>query len=61
MIAVLLFAGFVGALFSWFGWLDSSTSPFHGFVVSRLALMLPVLVVAALVALRLFRFPLLVL
>jgi len=59
VIAVSLFAGFVGALYGWAGWLDSG-SAFRGFDLGRLTLMLLTLA-AALVALRLFRFPLLVL
>ncbi|MDX6387305.1 MAG: hypothetical protein QOD85_1107, partial [Gaiellaceae bacterium] len=60
VITVMLFATFVGALFSWFGWLDTGSSAFRGFTVSRLLLALLTLA-AALVALRLYRFPLLVL
>jgi hypothetical protein len=59
VIAVSLFAGFVGSLYTWAGWLDSG-SAFRGFDLARLTLMLLTLL-AALVALRLFRFPLLVL
>jgi hypothetical protein len=59
VIAVALFASFVGALFTWAGWLDDSPA-FHGFDLARLALTLLTLA-AALVALSLFRFPLLVL
>ena len=59
VIAVSLFAGFVGALDTWAGWLDSG-SAFQGFDLGRLTLMLLTLL-AAVVALRLFRFPLLVL
>ena len=60
VIAVVLFAGAVGALYNWAGWLDSSDSPFAGFELSRLTIALLTLA-AAVVALRLFRFPLLVL
>ncbi len=60
VIAVALFAGLVGALYSWAGWLDVDSSPFAGFNLARLTLAL-ITLVAALVALRAFRFPLLVL
>ena len=60
VIAVALFAGLVGALYSWAGWLDAGSSPFAGFNLARLTLGL-ITLVAALVALRVFRFPLLVL
>jgi hypothetical protein len=59
VIAVGLFASFVGALYEWTGWLDEGPA-FRGFDLARLTLALLTLV-AALVALRLFRFPLLVL
>lgn len=59
-ISVWLFGAFLGFLWTWFGWLGSATSPFHGFSVSRLSLVLLVLI-AALIALRIFRFPLIVL
>jgi hypothetical protein len=52
--AVVAFGAFVAALWSWFGWL--STSFVSGFHVGSLALDLLV-VAAALVALRRFRFP----
>lgn len=59
--AVVAFGLFVGALEDWFGWLDDfGDSPFRGFRVSVLLLVL-VLFIAALFALRRFRFPLLVL
>jgi hypothetical protein len=57
---VALFGGFLGALWSWFGWLDDGGSAFGGFHFARLVLLLLVLV-AALVALPIFRFPLIVL
>lgn len=61
VIAVLLFGAFVGSLYSWFGWLDSSRgSAFDGFDLARLTLALLILA-AAFVALRLFRFPLVML
>lgn len=46
----------LGALFDWFGWLASFDQPFAGFRVSILALELATIVAAA-VALRIFRFP----
>ena len=58
VIALSLFAGFMGALYTWAGWLDAG-SAFRGFDLGRLTLML-VTLLAALVLLRLFRFPLLV-
>lgn len=57
--SVIAWGAFVGALWVWFGWLAGgrgSVSPFHGFSVARLSLVLLVLV-AALDALRRFRFP----
>jgi len=53
------FAAFVGALFTWFGWLghQGSTSTFRGFDTGRLALELLTLVAAG-VSLRTFRHPL---
>jgi hypothetical protein len=59
-ISVTLFGAFLGALWTWFGWLGSASSPFRGFEFSRLSLVLLVLI-AALFALRIFRFPLLML
>jgi hypothetical protein len=59
VIAVGLFVSFVGALYAWAGWLDDDPA-FRGFDLARLTLTLLTLV-AALVALRLFRFPLLML
>jgi hypothetical protein len=58
-VAVGLFGVMVGAFFSWFGWLSNKKSPFGGFHWGDLGLELLVLL-AALVALRMFRFPLLV-
>jgi hypothetical protein len=62
--AVWLFAGFLIALYHWFGWLDDvasgSSSPFGGFSVARLSLVLLTLI-AALIARGAFRFPLLTL
>jgi hypothetical protein len=49
----------VGAVEAWFGWLAGSDAPFAGFHLDHLLIEL-VLVVAAFVALRIFRFPLLV-
>src|SRR5438132_11196020 len=58
--SVWLFAAFLAALYKWFGWLDLRGSAFGGFNVARLSLALFTLV-AALVARRLFAFPLLML
>jgi hypothetical protein len=60
--SVWLFGAFVAALYNWFGWLDlgGSGSPFSGFNLARLTLVLFTLL-AALTALRRFRFPLLML
>jgi hypothetical protein len=58
--SVWLFAAFVAALYSWFGWIDRNGSAFGGFNLARLSLVLFTLV-AAIVALRGFRFPLLML
>jgi hypothetical protein len=55
-----LFALMVGAFFSWFGWLPENDKPLGGFHWGALGLELIVLL-AALVGLRIFRFPLLVL
>ena len=58
-VAVVAFAAFAAALWTWLGWFDSgSTDAFRGFYVGRLLLLL-VWLVAALVALGVFRFPLL--
>ena len=57
--SLIAWAAFVGALYAWFGWLDSasSSSPFAGFSVARLSFEL--LVLAAVFSdMRLFRFPL---
>ena len=58
--SVILFGAFVLAVYSWFGWLDFGASAFGGFNFARLTFVLLTLV-AGLVALRLFRFPLLML
>jgi hypothetical protein len=58
--AVSLFGALVGALWTWFGWLGDEGSAFGGFDVARLTLVLFTLV-AAFVALQLFRFPLIML
>jgi hypothetical protein len=58
--SAILFGAFVAALYSWFGWLDFGGSAFGGFNLARLTFVLLVLW-AALLALRRFRFPLLVL
>ena len=57
---VTLFGAFVLALWSWFGWLSTSSLSFGGFHVARLAFFALTLL-AALAALRRFRFPLLML
>jgi hypothetical protein len=59
-VSVGLFAAFLLALWLWFGWLSGSTSEglFSGFHPARLGYVLVVLA-AAVVALRMFRFPLL--
>jgi hypothetical protein len=58
--SVWLFASFVYALYAWFGWIHTAESPFAGFDLARLTLVLFTLV-AALVALALFHFPLIAL
>jgi hypothetical protein len=58
--AVVAYVVFLGALENWFGWLADPAALFGGFHVSILLLALAGLV-AALFALKLFRFPLLVL
>jgi hypothetical protein len=55
-----LFAAMVAAFFSWWGWLSHKSGPFDGFHVGDLALELIVLL-AALIDLRIWRYPLLVL
>jgi hypothetical protein len=55
---VIAWGVFVGALEEWFGWFPHGTTPLHGFHVAVLLLALLVLL-AALGALRVFRFPLL--
>jgi hypothetical protein len=57
-VAVGLFAVMVGAFFDWWGWL-SNDDPLHGFHWGNLGLELLTLL-AALVAIRVFHFPLLV-
>jgi hypothetical protein len=60
-VALLAFAAFLGALWAWFGWsVSSSAEGFDGFRLSRLFIVLLVFA-AAVVALRVFRFPLLLL
>lgn len=59
VVGLGLFAVMVGAFFSWWGWLDGNTS-FSGFHVGKLLFELIVLVAAA-IDLRIWRFPLLVL
>lgn len=56
LAAVIAFAAFVAALETWFGWLPHSFSFVGGFHVGLLALEL-LTIVAALVALGIFRFP----
>jgi hypothetical protein len=55
--ATIAFVVFVGALFSWWGWLANTDQPFDGFHVGNLVLEL-VFIGTALFDLRLFRFPL---
>jgi hypothetical protein len=62
LLAVATVAAFgvlIGALFSWFGWLEEPESAFEGFDVALLLLEL-LIVLASVVAWRMFRFPLLV-
>jgi hypothetical protein len=58
--SVLLFAAFVYALYSWFGWIHRSDGAFEGFDLARLTFVLFALI-AGLVALKQFHFPLIVL
>jgi hypothetical protein len=58
-VSVFAFVIFVGSLWDWFGWIDDFELGFRGFHFAALVLEL-VLVVTAAVALRIFRFPLLV-
>jgi hypothetical protein len=59
--AVVTFVVFLGSLLDWFGWLPNTAGgPFEGFRFWLLVLELAA-VVASMVALRIFRFPLLVL
>ena len=59
---VLAFAAFVAALWKWFGWLPTSnpTSPFQGFHLGLLTLLLLVFF-AAVSSLPIYRFPLIML
>jgi hypothetical protein len=57
--AVVAWGVFIGALEAWFGWLPRVFHTFRGFHVALLLLVLLVLL-GALVALRVFRFPLIV-
>lgn len=58
-VAVIMFGGVVAAFFNWFGWLHSGDAPFSGF---HLVLIIVGLTLAAgFVALRVFKFPLIVL
>ncbi len=59
-VSVSLFGAFLGLLWTWFGWLHDTSSAFRGFDIARLSLVLLVLI-AALIALRTFRFPLIML
>ena len=61
-VAVIGFASFIGALFTWFGWLghQGSSSTFAGFHAGRFGVELLTLA-AAISALRVFRHPLLML
>lgn len=59
-VAVGMFAVTLGAFFSWFGWLHGGEGPFSGFHVGLLAVELLTLLVAF-AAVRVFRFPLIVL
>ncbi len=58
--AVIALTVFVGALEAWFGWLADTDSPFSGFHLDHFLVELTLLV-AALVGVRIFHFPLLVL
>jgi hypothetical protein len=61
VVALSAFAGFLFALWRWFGWIDANdSSAFRGFDVARIVLV-AALLAAAVIALRLFRFPLLML
>jgi hypothetical protein len=57
-VSVGLFAILVGAFLDWFGWLHGGDGPFSGFHWGVLAIEVLTLL-AALVAIRIFRFPLL--
>lgn len=57
-LAVIAYVAFLSALWTWFGWGTSSTSSnFHGFHLAQLLLEL-LWLFAAVVAVRMFRFPL---
>jgi len=56
---VVTFVALLGALLDWFGWFPNTDSPFKGFRFWFLVLELAAIVASA-VALRIFRFPLLV-
>jgi hypothetical protein len=58
--SVVLFAALLAAIWTWFGWVNAGSSEFSGFSVARLSLVLLTLL-ASLVALQLYRFPLIVL
>ena len=58
-VAVAAYVALIGALWTWFGWLSYGSAGFGGFHLSRLLAEL-LWVVATLVALARFRFPLLV-
>ena len=58
-VSVGILAVMVGAFLHWFGWLHTGSAPFSGFHWGALAIELSTLL-AALVAIRVFRFPLLV-
>jgi hypothetical protein len=57
---VIAFGAFVGALWTWFGWLSGDESAFGGFDLARLSLVLLTLI-AAKAHLRRFRFPMIAL
>ena len=56
-VAVVMFGVLVGAFFNWFGWLHGGHAPFSGFHFGLLGVELFTLV-AAFVAIKAFRFPL---
>ena len=57
LATVIAYAAFIGALFTWFGWLPHSLSPFSGFHLGLLLLELLTIMVA-LASLAFYRFPL---